>query len=183
MSRVNARPGRYPYPARVPNMRGRHPTVASVVACAVLAVLLGACATSPVPTVSPGLTGGSPAPTGGSGTTATPASPPADPGDATASPGGIPTDASPDASLADSGTVSGVVVDIRQSNPVTVTRFTIRTIDDRELTFAVGELDLSDGAFPASHLREHQATTQPVLVDYRREGEDLVAIRLEDDPR
>jgi hypothetical protein len=79
--------------------------------------------------------------------------------------------------------VSGVVIDIEQSNPVTVTRFTIRTIDDEELTFTVGELDLSDGGFRAGHLREHQATTQPVLVDYRREGGELVAVRLEDDPR
>jgi hypothetical protein len=50
------------------------------------------------------------------------------------------------------------------------------------LTFRVGPLDLSNGAFPANHLREHMATASSVAVDYMEESGERVAVRLVDAP-
>ncbi len=41
---------------------------------------------------------------------------------------------------------------------------------------------MAEGAFPASHLREHMALASAVVVDYRPDGERLVAFRLGDAP-
>jgi hypothetical protein len=50
------------------------------------------------------------------------------------------------------------------------------------LTFRIGALDLSSGAFPANHLREHMATAAAVAVAYIDEGGERVAVRLVDAP-
>jgi hypothetical protein len=66
---------------------------------------------------------------------------------------------------------------------VTITSFVLRTDSGAEVRFAVGELDVSGDAFPAVHLREHLATTQPVIVDFVTRDGVLTAVRLVDDPR
>lgn len=50
------------------------------------------------------------------------------------------------------------------------------------LTFRIGALDVSSGAFPANHLREHMATASAVAVAYTDQGGELVAVRLVDAP-
>ena len=57
--------------------------------------------------------------------------------------------------------------------------FTLRTTDGHASCSRIG--DLENGAeFPPGHLVEHQATAQPVRVWYRTEGDERVAVRLED---
>ena len=75
---------------------------------------------------------------------------------------------------------TGVVVAVRSGAGLEVEAFSILTSDGTTLDFRVGGLDLHSGGFPASHLREHQATSEPVRVFFRREGSILVATRLED---
>jgi hypothetical protein len=83
----------------------------------------------------------------------------------------------------DGGSVTtGIVIDIRQSDPATVTGFTLRTDDGQVLVFEVGETSLADGAFPSIHLRDHMASAQKVAVRYVATDEGLVAIRLADAP-
>lgn len=53
---------------------------------------------------------------------------------------------------------------------------TLRTNDGRQLVFLVdASVDMTPG-----HMREHMTLGQPVTVDYRRAGGDLVATRLTD---
>ncbi len=60
--------------------------------------------------------------------------------------------------------------------------FILRTEAGQNVRFEIGRLEMVDGAFPASHLREHMALATPVSVDYRPDGERLVAFRLSDAP-
>lgn len=76
----------------------------------------------------------------------------------------------------------GVVVAIDPSATLEVSGFTLRTADGETLAFAVGPVELDSGAFPASHLREHLATSQPIAVAYRMEDGTRVAYRLVDAP-
>lgn len=79
--------------------------------------------------------------------------------------------------------VDGVVTAVEGTSPTELTTFTLRTSDGRLVHFSVGQLDLSDDAFPAGHLREHLATAVPVRVTYViGGGATPVAIRLEDAP-
>jgi hypothetical protein len=78
--------------------------------------------------------------------------------------------------------VVGIVVAVEGTSPAQVDRFTLRTSEGRVLVFEVGQLDLSGGAFPAAHLRDHQASAEPVVVEYRVEGGRPVATRLTDAP-
>jgi hypothetical protein len=76
----------------------------------------------------------------------------------------------------------GVVVAIDPATTLEVTGFTLRTGSGETLAFAVGPVELDNGAFPASHLREHLATSQPIAVAYRMEDGMRVAHRLVDAP-
>lgn len=83
----------------------------------------------------------------------------------------------------DGGEVTtGIVIDIRQSDPATVTGFTLRTDDGRLMSFHVGETSTGDGAFPSVHLRDHLASSQRVAVRYVMTDGGLLAIRLADAP-
>ena len=77
-------------------------------------------------------------------------------------------------------TAAGFVVDVKSTSLTQVDSFTIRTQNGQELVFRVGPLELDGGAFPAGHLREHMALSQPVAVAYREEGGERVAYRLVD---
>ena len=79
-------------------------------------------------------------------------------------------------------TVDGVVTRVEGTSPTDVTTFTVRTVDGRLIDFSVARLDLTAGAFPAGHLREHLATAQPVRVTYVEGASTRMAIRLEDAP-
>jgi len=75
--------------------------------------------------------------------------------------------------------VVGVIVGVDSAGLDQVNGFTLRTTDRGTLVFTIG--DLENGAeFPPGHLVEHQATAQPVRVWYRTEGNEMVAVRLED---
>lgn len=75
----------------------------------------------------------------------------------------------------------GIVVAIEPSGSE-ATAFTLRTGAGEILGFVVGALELDGGAFAASHLRDHLATSQPMAVGFRVEGGTRVAHRLVDAP-
>ncbi|MDA8202263.1 MAG: hypothetical protein M0Z49_05825 [Chloroflexi bacterium] len=77
-------------------------------------------------------------------------------------------------------TVAGFVIDVKSTSLTEIQSFTLRTQDGQELVFRVGPLELDGGAFPAGHLREHMALSQPVAVAYREESGERVAYRLVD---
>jgi hypothetical protein len=76
---------------------------------------------------------------------------------------------------------SGVIVRVESEGIDRVRSFDLRTPDGAIVSFAIGVLENAT-SFPPSHLAEHQATAQPVIVTYRVEGGDNVAVRLEDAP-
>ncbi len=78
-------------------------------------------------------------------------------------------------------TETGLVVAVDSSGLTDVRGFTIRTNDGRTVVFKIGVLE-NGAQFPPGHLLEHAATGVKVVVTYRREGSDLVAIRLADAP-
>jgi hypothetical protein len=57
--------------------------------------------------------------------------------------------------------------------------FTLRVPGGELIDFSLGDLE-NGTEFPPGHLAEHQATAEPVRVWYRMDGDDHVAIRLED---
>lgn len=79
-------------------------------------------------------------------------------------------------------TADGVVVAVEGSGLGGVKAFTIRAPGGGEQRIEVGDLDLSGGAFPADHLREHLLTGQPVAVGYRLADGRRIAYRLVDAP-
>ena len=79
-------------------------------------------------------------------------------------------------------TAAGYVVDVKSTSLTQIDSFTLRTKEGTERVFRVGVLDLSGGSFPATHLREHMITNQPVAVAFGLEGDDQVATRLVDAP-
>jgi hypothetical protein len=78
-------------------------------------------------------------------------------------------------------TETGLVIAVDSSGLTDVRGFTIRTNDGRTVVFRLGVLE-NGAAFPPGHLLEHAATGVKVVVTYRRENGELVAIRLEDAP-
>ena len=83
----------------------------------------------------------------------------------------------------DGGVVTtGIVIDVRQTGPATVTGFTLRTDDGRLMDFQLGPTGAGDGSFPSIHLRDHMASAQRVAVRYVTTDGGLVAIRLADAP-
>ena len=77
---------------------------------------------------------------------------------------------------------AGIVVAVDQASLTDIRSFTMRTETGEMLTFRIGALDLSSGAFPANHLREHMATASAVAVAYTDEDSEHVAVRLVDAP-
>ena len=79
-------------------------------------------------------------------------------------------------------TATGIVTHIDQPSLTDIRSFTLHTSDGQTLTFHVGTLEMGGDAFPPGHLTSHLVTAEPVLVTYHREGDTLVATRLEDAP-
>ena len=75
---------------------------------------------------------------------------------------------------------TGVVTAVDQPSLTDVRGFTLRTANGTELVFSIRDLELTDGAFPANHLREHMAKASPVKVDFATNGDDRIATRLTD---
>lgn len=92
---------------------------------------------------------------------------------------GSPSTPSTSAPATVASPVEGVVIDVDAAGLTDVSAFTLRTTSGDELRFVVGELE-NPVDFPPSHLATHLADAAPVRVSFRAEGEDLVAIRLED---
>jgi hypothetical protein len=78
-------------------------------------------------------------------------------------------------------TESGLVTEVDASGLTNVRGFTIRTDDGRTVAFRIGQLE-NGAQFPPGHLLEHRATGVKVVVTYRTENGELVAIRIEDAP-
>jgi hypothetical protein len=79
-------------------------------------------------------------------------------------------------------TATGVVISVQARSLTEVDGFTLRTPDGQLLEFTAGPIAFDQTSFPPQHLREHQATSQPVKVTYRFEGSTRVATKLEDAP-
>ena len=77
--------------------------------------------------------------------------------------------------------VRGIVLHVDSPSLGKVTDFTLLTDGNTQVVFKVGVIE-NGAAFPAAHLTEHMAGSQPVLVYFRVEGADLVVYRLEDAP-
>jgi hypothetical protein len=82
---------------------------------------------------------------------------------------------------APSQTETGLVVAVDSSGLTDVRGFSIRTGDGRTVVFKLGVLE-NGAQFPPGHLLEHAATGVKVVVTYRQENGELVAIRLDDAP-
>ena len=80
-----------------------------------------------------------------------------------------------------SKTEVGVVVSVDAVSLTDVRGFVIRTPDGRTVEFRIGQLE-NGAQFPPSHLNVHQVDAVPVIVTYRDENGEHVAIRLEDAP-
>ena len=78
-------------------------------------------------------------------------------------------------------TETGLVTAVDASSLTNVRGFTIRTDDGRTVVFRIGALE-NPAQFAPGHLLEHRATGVKIVVTYRHENGELVAIRLEDAP-
>ena len=78
--------------------------------------------------------------------------------------------------------VVGVITHVESTGISSVTAFQVRDGTGTIFTFRIGQLENGD-QFPPGHLTEHQATSDPVRVFFRREGGELVAYRIEDASR
>ena len=78
-----------------------------------------------------------------------------------------------------SSPTEGIVIAVDAASLTDVRGFTLRTPKGYAFGFKVGPLENAT-EFPPGHLAEHQATSSPVRVYFRVEGEDRVAYRLED---
>jgi hypothetical protein len=76
-------------------------------------------------------------------------------------------------------TETGVVIAVDAASLTDVRGFTIRTPDGRQVSFRIDQLE-NRSEFPPGHLGEHVATGVPVVVTYRDEAGDRVAVRIED---
>jgi hypothetical protein len=112
----------------------------------------------------PGVTGCGPA--------TTPAATPAPPA-ATPAPS---ADASP---AVPASPVTGVLLGVTAEGLARVKGFRLRTGEGQEIDFEIGTLE-NGVEFPPGHLAEHLATSSPVRVFFRPEGDRLVVYRLED---
>ena len=73
-------------------------------------------------------------------------------------------------------TVTGVVVGVESFGPASVERFTLRTSNGQVYDFAIETLATTSGGKPAPHLREHQLSSEPIVVEYKVENGRHVAL-------
>jgi hypothetical protein len=77
--------------------------------------------------------------------------------------------------------VDGVVTSVDAASLTDVRGFTLRTSSGVAFGFKLGALENAT-EFSPSHLKEHQATSEPIRVWFRVENGDRVAYRIEDAP-
>ena len=77
--------------------------------------------------------------------------------------------------------MTGVVVGVDSSGLADVRGFTLRVAGGELVEFSLREL-ANGTEFAPGHLAEHQATAEPVRVWWRMDGDERLAIRLEDAP-
>jgi hypothetical protein len=77
--------------------------------------------------------------------------------------------------------VDGVVIEVDAASLTDVRGFTLRTSSGVAFGFKLGALENAT-EFSPSHLKEHQATSEPIRVWFRVENGDRVAYRIEDAP-
>ena len=76
---------------------------------------------------------------------------------------------------------TGVIIDVQASSLTRIESFTLRDNGGDTLVFSVSPDALQDpreGFFPG-HLRTHALAVEQVKVSYRKEGDRLLALRLE----
>ena len=77
--------------------------------------------------------------------------------------------------------MTGVVVGVDSSGLADVRGFTLRRAGGELVEFSLRALTNAT-EFPPGHLAEHQATAEPVRVWWRMDGDERLAIVLEDAP-
>jgi hypothetical protein len=77
--------------------------------------------------------------------------------------------------------VQGVVLHVDIPSLGKVTGFRLLTKDGQQVDFKMGVQD-NAAEFPAAHLSEHVASSEPVVVSFRKVGPDLVVYHLDDAP-
>ncbi|MEO8228442.1 MAG: hypothetical protein ABI628_01625 [Chloroflexota bacterium] len=77
--------------------------------------------------------------------------------------------------------VAGVVTSVDAVALDQVRGFKLTSAGGQELMFVMGTLENGD-EFPPGHLKEHMASSTPVLVSFRQEKGALVVYRIEDAP-
>jgi hypothetical protein len=75
--------------------------------------------------------------------------------------------------------VTGIVLHVDSPSLGKVTGFRLVLQDGRQVDFVMGVQE-NAADFPAAHLNEHVASSEPVAVYFRVEGSRLVVYRLED---
>lgn len=77
-------------------------------------------------------------------------------------------------------TVTGAIIDLDAASLTSVRRFSLRDSDGYVWTFMASEQATDEEGRPlyASHLREHMTQGEQVIVDYRQDGNGLVATRV-----
>jgi predicted small secreted protein len=77
--------------------------------------------------------------------------------------------------------VDGVIVSVDSSGLADVRGFTLRMVGGRTIVFKLGPLE-NPTQFPPGHLKEHEATAQPVRVYFVLDAGVPTVYRLEDAP-
>ena len=80
---------------------------------------------------------------------------------------------------APTGTVEGVVVNVKAVSPKDVTGFSVRAASGQVFEFDLARLE-NPAAFPPEHLREHLADGYPVVVRFVEESGTRYALELDD---
>jgi hypothetical protein len=75
--------------------------------------------------------------------------------------------------------VEGVIVAVDAASLSDVRGFTLRLAGGSTIAFTLGQLE-NPTEFPPGHLKEHQATSEPVRVYFRIESGAPIAYRIED---
>lgn len=77
--------------------------------------------------------------------------------------------------------VDGIVIAVDAASLTDVRGFTLRTPSGFSFEFKLGPLENAT-EFSPGHLKEHQASSEPIRVWFRMEGAERVAYRIEDAP-
>jgi hypothetical protein len=77
--------------------------------------------------------------------------------------------------------VDGVVISVDVVSLTDVRGFVLQPVGGAAIEFKLGVLENAT-SFSPSHLKEHQATSEPIRVWFRVENGDRVAYRIEDAP-